>query len=375
MLAYDENDVLCEYEESSLIAVCSSCHKLYRRIVGEQIPGFREREYDNCPYCGNENGSSMSYDYSNSKLPREELIRLKKKSLLDVVVNYCNKQYITTTCDYCDHNSGCPGTPCGNCKQCLEEVHYPSRYPSGRKDYECERMMHFYVCDYTAKYASEMLYLMRKSDVMIKIKDYHVLSIGCGACPDLMALERYCHESSPTKTVSYMGIDVNDRWKSIHDKIDTYRTSTIKKTKFRYWDVITHDFIIPEANVIVMQYLISYFYNTNQISQINSFFQKLIETVISRKKKDSPMVILINDVNSIYRGRNYFIELVNMLELSNFHSTFGKYYFDYNIVNPAQKYGEKHDDCKTVFDLPSEFEDIYQPWHNCSSAQLLIEVQ
>ena len=52
MLAYDENNVLCEYEENRFIAVCSNCHKLYHRTVSEQIPGFREREYDNCPYCG-----------------------------------------------------------------------------------------------------------------------------------------------------------------------------------------------------------------------------------------------------------------------------------------------------------------------------------
>ena len=59
MLAYDENNVLCEYEENSSIAVCSNCHKLYHRTVSEQIPGLREHEYDNCPYCGYENGSSM----------------------------------------------------------------------------------------------------------------------------------------------------------------------------------------------------------------------------------------------------------------------------------------------------------------------------
>ncbi len=375
MLAYDENNALCEYEENSFIAVCSNCHKLYHRTVSEQIPGFREREYDNCPYCGYENGSSMSYDYSNSKLTKEELKRLKKNSLLDVVVNYCHRQYITTTCDDCDHNSGCPGTPCGNCKQCLEEVHYPSRYPLGRKDYECERMMHFYVCDYTAKYASEMLYLMRKSTAMMEIEEYHVLSIGCGACPDLMALERFCHETSPSKTISYLGIDINKRWKSIHEKIDTYKTSTVKKTRFKYWDAVTEDFTISDANVVVLQYIISHFYNTGQIKQINAFFQKLVDTIISHKQENVPMVILINDVNSVNRGRDYFSDLIDKLKAADFHGSCGKFYFDYKIVNPAQRYGERHASRQTVFNLPKEFDGIYQPWCDCSSAQLLIEVQ
>lgn len=91
MLAYDENNMLCEYEENGFIAACSNCHKLYRHTVSEQISGLREREYDNCPYCGYENGSSMSDECSNSKLREEDLRRLKKKSLLDVVINYCHE--------------------------------------------------------------------------------------------------------------------------------------------------------------------------------------------------------------------------------------------------------------------------------------------
>ena len=63
--------------------------------------------------------------------------------------------------------------------------------------------------------------------------------------PDLMALERYCHENSYDKRISYLGIDVNKRWKRIHDQIDSYRTSTVRKTKFRYWDVVTEDFLSP----------------------------------------------------------------------------------------------------------------------------------
>lgn len=56
-------------------------------------------------------------------------------------------------------------------------------------------MLNFYVCDYSAKYTSELLYLMRKSQALEEIDDYHVLSIGCGGCPDLMAFEQYCHEN------------------------------------------------------------------------------------------------------------------------------------------------------------------------------------
>ena len=51
------------------------------------------------------------------------------------------------------------------------------------------------------------------------------------------------------------------------------------------------------------------------------------------------------------------------------------FYFDYNIRNDAQRYGERHESRQVLFRLPNFFDGIYQPWEDCSSAQLLIEVQ
>ena len=87
------------------------------------------------------------------------------------------------------------------------------------------------------------------------------------------------------------------------------------------------------------------------------------------------MVILINDVNSVNRGRDYFSVLIDKLKAADFHESCRKFYFDYKIVNLAQRYGERHASRQTVFNLPKEFDGIYQPWRDCSSAQLLIEVQ
>lgn len=375
MLAYSENNILTEYEEVESLVVCQNCHKIYRRFVNEQILGFREREYDTCPLCGNENGSSMSYEYHNSMLTETEMKSLTKMSLFKKILKYCHHQYIHGQCNKCNHYSCCPGTSEGNCKQCLKEVHYPNSYPHGRKDYECDRMINFYVCDYTAKYASEMLYLMRKSEALRQIDNYHVISIGCGACPDLMALERYCHEVSYDKKISYLGIDVNDRWKRIHTQIDSYRTSTVRKTKFKCWDAVTENFSISDANVVILQYVISHFYNTGQIGKIQGFFEKLVDTIIIRKQVGAPMVIFINDVNSVNRGRDFFADLVKKLRDAELHGSYREFYFDYKIRNEAQRYGEKHESRQILFHLPSSFGDIYQSWEDCSSAQLLIEIQ
>lgn len=370
MLAYDENGKVREFEEISNIKVCKVCHRLYGQSLSEQIVGMRERDYDYCPYCKAENGSSMSYDYYNSKFSEDIISRLKRKSLIKKVLKFCYGEYVNSECDNCNHYGACPG----NCKDCLKEIHFPTRYPNGKKDYDCIRMLYFYICDYTIKYASEMLYLMRKSEALKEIDDYHVVSIGCGGCPDLMAFETYCHQEANWKSVYYMGIDVNEKWSSIHDVIKNYKTSTLRKTQFKYMDAVAGEYsVISKANVLVLQYVISHFYNTGQIDKIGSFFDKLIEKIITHKQEGKPLVILINDVNSNKRGRNCFEIIIDKLKNAGFHGNSFMYYFDYNIQNDFQKYGAMHETNHVLYKIPRDL-SIFQPWEKCSSAQLLIEV-
>ena len=151
--------------------------------------------------------------------------------LIDNVVEYCNNKYSSKdsscVCEDCNHHD-CPGS----CKDCLEQIHYPHRVPNGKKDYDCQNLVDFYVCDYTFKYASEILYLLRKSEAIRNIQKYHIMSIGCGACPDLMAFERYVSETDENKTISYIGVDKNKLWKPVHGIINSYRNDIVKKTRF-----------------------------------------------------------------------------------------------------------------------------------------------
>ena len=47
---------------------CYHCGKQYMQRTEDQVPGFRDREYDICPYCHEENGSSMEVEYFNYKI-------------------------------------------------------------------------------------------------------------------------------------------------------------------------------------------------------------------------------------------------------------------------------------------------------------------
>ena len=68
---YNENGNLQEYDSWFNIVKCSACHKKYIQECEEQVPGFRDRSEDVCPYCGLINGSSMSVEYTNKPIAGE----------------------------------------------------------------------------------------------------------------------------------------------------------------------------------------------------------------------------------------------------------------------------------------------------------------
>ncbi|MDD6826635.1 MAG: hypothetical protein PUE12_11125 [Oscillospiraceae bacterium] len=297
--------------------------------------------------------------------------------LINNIVNYCNTEYnnIDTSClcKDCNHPSKCTGS----CKLCLEQVHYPNRYSNGKRDYDCENMLNFYVCDYINKYASEMLYLLRKSEKLKELDEYHVLSIGCGAAPDLMAFERYIAEEDSKKEVRYFGIDKNNLWGNIHNMIRFYRNDIIAYSDFIYVDAMEYfsSNTLDDTNVIVFRYVISHFYNTNQIQYINEFFMNIIDKVVERKCPGEPLIILINDTNSCNRGRDHFLKLKDELQSRGYHGLCRNYYFNYRIQNLAQRFGEMHENNKVLFDLSCYDLNQYEPWTECSAAQLLIEIE
>ncbi len=50
------------------IVKCSFCGKKYMQETQDQTPGFRDMDYDVCPYCKKINGRSMSEEYFNFKI-------------------------------------------------------------------------------------------------------------------------------------------------------------------------------------------------------------------------------------------------------------------------------------------------------------------
>lgn len=295
--------------------------------------------------------------------------------LLDSVVNFCDREYTnadtSVICDNCNHPRECSG----NCEYCLDEVHFPNDCANGKLEYDCINMLNYYVCKYSHKYCSEMEYALEQSEILKSIKEFNVMSIGCGPSPDLMALEFYRKKYKLDVPIIYWGFDKNNLWEKTHNEIIEYGKKNDIEAIFEYEDVVKYfnEYYIEGINIIILQYVISYFYNTNQIDAIDNFFEDLID-VIKMKNKGEKLLIIINDVNSCYRGRDYFLNLYEKIKKHDFHGCVKKKYFDYNIKNCHQRYGESYEFYDNLHAIKNGIRERYNTAIKCSSAQLIIEV-
>lgn len=292
--------------------------------------------------------------------------------LLEEIINFCHTAYSPSNCGNicCTHPDKCPKS----CETCLEQVHYPIRYSNGRLDYTCSNLLYYYVCKYTNKYESEIEYAFDMIPRLRSYDRYNVLSLGCGASPDLIAIEQYNRVNNLNKSIDYWGVDLNQYWKPIHKMIENYAITQSYGLKYIYDDVTTlFDHICyKNFNILTLQYLISFFYNNACILSIDDFYNGLIENVIKYMLPKS--IIIINDVNSNRRGRDYFTLLSDKLLAHGIKNTYKKRYFNYNIQNPYMCYGDMYCQNTIKHSYPPEI-SFYDPWEVCSSAQLIIELE
>lgn len=232
------------------------------------------------------------------------------------------------------------------------------------------------MCDYAYKYATEIYYLLQKSDALAEIEHYSIFSIGCGACPDLMAFELYLQRNAPGKTLEYRGIDKNPLWESIHNQVLQYTTADITYINLSTEDAFTflEQFAVGDINVLVLQYIISALYVSKGPCAVDKLFDLIIDSIVKHKNASEPFVILVNDVNSNNMGRDLFLSLVTKLQLAGFRVSYDQYYFDKNIQVEAQRYGTRHEKSVAMNEATARRYCQYEPWQFCTSAQLLIEI-
>jgi len=241
--------------------------------------------------------------------------------LLAQMVEYCDQMYSDYQCDECTgHNCT------NNCKDCLDDIHF--HHNRIRSKYDCEKLLYYYLCRYSYKYCSEIIYALERVD-LDRYPYFNILSLGCGGAADLMAFDYYFDSD---ENIYYHGVDINTYWNDIHSKIEELYPNASFSTGFD----VKHD--IPTLssesyNVIIIEYLISYLYLRDSSVVIN-LFDDLIEYVISNKPLNFPMLIIINDVDNKDLGRGVFDGLSSKLKNKDYDIKVKKYRFnessDYN---------------------------------------------
>lgn len=288
--------------------------------------------------------------------------------LIDELVSFCDEEYQNSECFPCSAKVMCE-RECGyNCKDCLDDIHF--HHHTYRDEYNCERLLDYYICRYSYKYCSEMIYALRQLD-LAQYPYFHILSLGCGGAPDLMAFEYMDYEQQ----ISYYGVDKNPYWEKIHDYIEVNFNGG--RTRFdRDINVLKYfeENEIRGCNVIVIQYLISFFYDAVGRNGLRRWFSYLAENIVRNKPDNSPLLIIINDADSINTGRDAFPLFVEEIERVGLSISYERRrrFKDHNYYVGSLRYENN----QNVFEreIPDRFVYDYCVAKYCESAQLILEV-
>jgi hypothetical protein len=237
-------------------------------------------------------------------------------------------------------------------------------------------MLRYYTCHTAWKRCSEILYALDTIDLK-KYPSFDILSIGCGAAPDLMAFEL----AAGGRQVRYHGIDIASEWDEIHNCIEwSADWENCVTAKFEQGDVYEM-FASPVAltepyNVIVLQYMIAGHVYSDRADRIEDLFECVINRLVANKRADSPMLIIINDIDH----KSWICDYFNLLtrKLHRYGYTFRATKRHFEKREDGENNGSilyKSNSSRFLQIIPSDHREKYNSHAPCSAAQLIIEVE
>lgn len=157
-------------------------------------------------------------------------------------------------------------------------------------------MINSYILKFSSRYKVNIETILSTID----LKNYpffNILSLGCGEAPDLMAFENL----KERKMINYKGFDRNPKWKPIHNFITHYMTHnkdiTVDLEQQDVFDIFNSGCEFNKGyNILVIQYLVSHLYNTQQSVRIQELYDYIAHSIIPHRISYSPFLIIINDL-------------------------------------------------------------------------------
>lgn len=234
-----------------------------------------------------------------------------------MLINHITNLYnvdsdISGKCLSCTH----PTNNCsGSCSKCLEEIHWGPKQ-NGRLKYNCKRIIKCYTKCYINRYYQNIEHACEDIDLS-KYSAFNILSIGCGASPDLMAFEKI----AGGKNIIYNGIDENPNWSDLQE-VTTKYASNSSSIRVNYEQRNIFDSVQTEPsniyNVVILQFFISSVLSSGgNEKQIIDIFETIADKPLLRWKSsvlNTPFLLMLNDVDSMNKGRNIFFQLIDILE-------------------------------------------------------------
>ena len=297
------------------------------------------------------------------------------KYLMEYSYNNSAEVVKTCTCNGgCNHPSGrCSSTGENSCcwSKCLEEIFQHDTNLRGRARYNCNKLICQYLCRHLDKQASEMLVALREiNDIISSFSEFNVISLGCGPCTELVALDYYNQENGYNKNINYMGVDIEPSWEIIHTKIDEFIKQEHYNIDFKcsFGDATDIKFLgnlfNDNINVIILNYIVSSLYSNSEFQKLNTLYSSIAELISRNNIKNC--VIIINDMNLSIRGTDTFINIIKNLKNNEVKITQQKARY---FVSPI--YGTKYSSNKTIFE-DFFYKKIFSG-NKSTSAQLLVQ--
>jgi len=241
-------------------------------------------------------------------------------------------------------------------------------------------MIYYYVCRYSWKYCSEIMYALECVDLS-KYGEYKVSSLGCGATPDLMALEQLIRGDENKKIVSYVGMDINPLWQNVHSEIKNYCSQNNINCSLEIEDAL--DYVnfrkfgifgfYPAPNMIFISYLLSSFPDSKREEYAEKLLDLIINKILIHNKGKKYTLIVFNDIDKS-SIRQFFNIFLKKLQQNGYNVQCTKKHFK----DRNQDYGDgsvQHESDNNKFNIPPDLrKSEYNLAIKCSSAQLIIEV-
>ena len=292
--------------------------------------------------------------------------------LINYLVNKCNERYSRNMEQY-GHKVVDSDNCEGYCCNCLNDVHFP-KPGATKRTYDCPVMADYYYCRYSYRYASEIVYGLRQFKDLMNLNKLNVLSIGCGPCTELAALDYLQKKGEYSYSqLDFRGIDpLKGTWVNIWSDIEAYFNGQVKffeKDIYQFVDTIVKGDWVPD--LIVFQYVFSDMAKKSTKENITEFLHKLTSYVNAQTGKN--IYILVNDANASLEygaGRDFFDILADRIGST---SIVKRLHFNINRKTSHFHYGIEYASNDIFFDIPDYIKGKYGAWDSCASAQILIK--